>query len=581
MGKGVSTAIFIMLVAVIGVVVIYLSSTQTKIQSPTEKQSEQIQEPIKSIEQPKTIQQIPHPEPITPTPTAQIEQHPIESKSGTTPVFFEKDGVKFEHYWPNSGSLGSDESEILVYNEGKQPVQITATDMIFLVDSKEYNQYSGTWEKFPSRASWDRIEYVNIHTNYYKGEPLILQPNQKGKIHYHYQFEGDIAQQQQAVKIKISYNYGEKPENIDLDLKRTGQQPQTSVFPSCGDKKEFFTVSHIPISELQNIVPLGNFNPPAHTFPTNHLYFHLKGFTGVSSSTASVVAPGDIWITRIGSSEYTMNGQQIKDYKMDFTVCKDVKGYFIHLTSLSAKLLNDFGQSSNCREYDTGGIRYKNCEKDFYSTPIFVAGGESIGAAGGSSDFGLADLRTPELVYANTNRWQEDPLHRVCPLDYFTGEVRPQLKSLLGSNEVKRTIEPICGEVAQDKPGTAQGVWFVKGTTSTYPEDPHIALAHDNIEPLKGVFSVGTSMSKTGLSSGAYYFNPKSSGLVNRDFKYVTADGNVYCYEPSDKFNNQRLPFTVIMQLSNPTRLIIEKQDSTNCGSGPWLFTSKYTEFER
>ncbi|MBI2650402.1 hypothetical protein HYX04_03745, partial [Candidatus Woesearchaeota archaeon] len=264
--------------------------------------------------------------------------------------------------------------------------------------------------------------------------------------------------------------------------------------PSCGDKKELFTVSHIPISELQNIVPLGNLNPSGHTFPTNHLYFHLKGFSGdESSSNAPVVSPGNLWVTRIGSSEYTMKGRQIKDYKLDFTVCTEVRGYFIHLTSLSEKLLQSFAQPDNCEEYDTGGIHYKNCEKDFYFSPVSVAGGEPIGTASGSSDFGLADLRTQELVYANPKRWYEDPLHRVCPLDYFTVNIEAQLKSLLGSSDVKRTAEPVCGEVAQDNPGTAQGVWFVKGASNTYPEDPHLALVHDNIDPAKGVFSVGTS----------------------------------------------------------------------------------------
>jgi len=345
--------------------------------------------------------------------------------------------------------------------------------------------------------------------------------------------------------------------------------------PSCGDKKELFTVSHIPISELQNIVPLGNLNPPGHTFPTNHLYFHLKGFTGrQSESNAPVIAPGAMWITRIGSSEYTMNGRQIKDYKMDFTVCKEVRGYFIHLTSLSEKLLQSFGQPGNCNEYDTGGIHYKNCGNDFQSSPISVAGGESIGTAGGSSDFGLADLRTQELVYANPERWYEDSLHRVCPLDYFTADIGSQLKSLLGSSDTKRTVEPTCGEVAQDKPGTAQGVWFVKGTINTYPEDTHISLVHGNINPLKGVFSVGTTLSATGLNSGTYYFDPKNSGFVNRDFKDVQP-GNIYCYDSFTQSSSR-----IILQLTSSTTLRIEKQ-SGECGNGPWSLTSNHVNFER
>lgn len=353
-----------------------------------------------------------------------------------------------------------------------------------------------------------------------------------------------------------------------------------SRFPSCGDKKEFFTVSHIPISELQNIVPLGNLNPSGHTFPTNHLYFHLNGFTGPQLSLDSpAVAPGNILITRIGSSEYVMDGKQIKDYKMDFVVCDEVRGYFIHLTSLSEKLLQNFGQPSNCDEYDTGGIHYKNCAKDFYFSPVFLSTGESIGTVGGSSDFGLADLRTQQLSYANPSRWNDEPLHRVCPLDYFVSDVKSQLYNLLGDSSTKRTAQPFCGEVDQDELGTAQGVWFVKGTHNTYPEDPHIALVHDNIDPSKPVFSVGTSL--TGVSSSVYVFVPKNSGFVNREFKNVSP-GNIYCYDSlTHIFGGYPYSFRIILQLTSDTTLRIEKQDSSNCGSSPWQFTSAYVDFER
>jgi hypothetical protein len=370
----------------------------------------------------------------------------------------------------------------------------------------------------------------------------------------------------------------DEPEHTE----RYGQDTLSkSKFPPCGDKKELFTVPHIPISELQNIVPLGNLNPPGHTFPTNHLYFHLKGFTGVESlSSAPVVAPGDILVTRIGSSEYTMKGRNIKDYKLDFTVCHDVRGYFIHLTSLSDRLLQNFGQPSDCKEYDTGGTHYKNCEKDFYFSPVSLVAGEPIGIVGGSSDFGLADLRIEELAYANPKRWYEDPLHRACPLEYFTADISAQLRSLLGSYDTKRTIEPICGEVAQDIYGTAQGVWFVKGTKETYPEDPHISLVHDNTNPLKGVFSVGNSMNKSGLPAGLYYFTPKNSGFVNRDFKYVEADDNIYCYETEGMFSGKS-SFIILIKLTTPTKLLVEKENSYSCGNGPWSFSSDYTEFER
>ena len=83
------------------------------------------------------------------------------------------------------------------------------------------------------------------------------------------------------------------------------------------------------------------------------------------------------------------------------------------------------------------------------------------------------------------------------------------------------------------------------------------------------------------LQVDTYYFTPKSSGFTDRDFKDVKADGNAYCYEPREKFTDSRFSFIILIQLENPTSLVVEKQDLSSCGSGPWLFGSSYAEFER
>jgi hypothetical protein len=88
-------------------------------------------------------------------------------------------------------------------------------------------------------------------------------------------------------------------------------------------------------------------------------------------------------------------------------------------------------------------------------------------------------------------------------------------------------------------------------------------------------------MADSGLSSGLYYFDPASSGLVNRDFKDVTADEAIYCYETRDRIENEPLPFIILVQLTSPTTLRSERQDLASCGSGPWQFGSVYTDYER
>ena len=48
-----------------------------------------------------------------------------------------------------------------------------------------------------------------------------------------------------------------------------------------------FEVSPVATSEFSYILALGNMNPPAHTFPTDHIYFVHNDYT----ETIPVVAP--------------------------------------------------------------------------------------------------------------------------------------------------------------------------------------------------------------------------------------------------------------------------------------------------
>ncbi len=129
-----------------------------------------------------------------------------------------QDGVTFEHYFPNTAFLKGDESEILIFNKGNSPVTITASDQKFIMGGKIYEQYSGTWEKFPSQQSWERLEYINIKTGYYKGEPLILEPGQKGKLHWHYQFEK--LEREQTADIAITYSVAGKSYSLNKKVTR-------------------------------------------------------------------------------------------------------------------------------------------------------------------------------------------------------------------------------------------------------------------------------------------------------------------------------------------------------------------------
>ncbi len=223
---------------------------------------------------------------------------------------------------------------------------------------------------------------------------------------------------------------------------------------------------------------------------------------------------------------------------------------------------------------------------------IEVQAGELIGTAGDDGnlalDFGIRDSRITPLEYANPSRLFSnqsgfDQFHLACAIDYYPPDKRDQLLARLGDyfGERPRTIEPICGEVEQDEPGTAQGKWYRAGTAvELSPEDPHLALVHDNVDPSRGVFSVGTSV--PGLGPNAWFFAPQPSGGVNRDFSQVTADGTIYCYEPVGRSGRPpSSPLVILLQMTSDITLRIEKRDAAQCGTGPWVFQSDYVDFER
>lgn len=380
--------------------------------------------------------------------------------------------------------------------------------------------------------------------------------------------------------------FQDDPKNQDVSgLPVSGSA--TDWLPECGANNAFFSVAPVDLSVVTGIVPLGNFNPSGHTFPTDHVYFYLKKSISGNYNSAPVettlYSPGNAWIVAISGLEHVSENPPYTDYDLDIMPCKDVTLRFAHVTTISQELRDlvvaPYGEFN---EYTTGGKAFKMYKKILN---VSISAGEVIGTAGGREgqnalDVGTYDARSA-LSFARPERWENSRAkYTTCPVDYFEDDINSKMVAKLGNYQgtISRTVEPLCGEFAQDVPDTAQGVWLVNGTTNIYPEDPHLTLGHDNVEPQKGVFSVGTSIK--GLQAGAYPFVPKSSGLVNRDFKDVKADGKVYCYEPQYFGGSSR--FTIILQLTSDTTLQIEKrEESASCGGGPWVFGTGYTDFER
>ncbi|MCL5073786.1 MAG: hypothetical protein M1308_23265 [Actinobacteria bacterium] len=360
--------------------------------------------------------------------------------------------------------------------------------------------------------------------------------------------------------------------------------------PPCGDKKEFFTVSPIKDGLYRNVVPLGNLGATGgHVIPTKHSYFISPAKNTEEQTDVDVYSPGDLYITWADRWDNLTKGYT--DYNIYASPCSDVEVNFYHLNTLNPKIQNAFNKDEHCQSYQAGQTSFKFCGQVIKGVQIKV--GELLGTANPARknsikqffDFEMSDHRTPELQFANPSRWTGgfDFKHIVCPFDYFTPDLRQKFLSQMADYydpSLKRTAEPLCGEYMQDVPGTAQGVWFKPGKTADSEENYDISLVHHNVLAQKGIFSIGTQAMST-IEAGEYPFDTQSSGLVNRDFKDITAEKQIYCFEPSGLTGVYRYPFRIIVQMESKTKLKIEGQKIQNCTDAPWQFSSGASVFER
>ena len=341
--------------------------------------------------------------------------------------------------------------------------------------------------------------------------------------------------------------------------------------PACGSAPPL-TVTPQALDAVRGLVPLGNLNPPGHTFPTDHLYLYPTP----GAPASAVVAPGHAWITSVQTSESPTPAPATSDYSLTLAPCDDVRLTFMHVSRLASSLASQVGSGGHCEEYDTGGRHYRNCQKD---TDIEVAAGDALGEADATLDFGARDERAPELSWVSPKRIRDEQKHVVCPLDLFEAGVRDDLYARLGSYDGTRlrTVEPRCGRLAQDLAGTAQGLWYHHGSSDS-PEDPHLALVHDNVDPTAPAFSVGTSV--PGLGPGVFGFTPASTGVVNRDFADVVP-GATYCWDLINFYDGTPLNGRIVIAFTSLASLALRYDGGAACGAGPFAVGAEGVVFDR
>lgn len=375
----------------------------------------------------------------------------------------------------------------------------------------------------------------------------------------------------------------------------TRLSPTTTLPPHCTDAPSFDR-SPVDLAQVNGIIPLGNFNPPAHTFPTSHMYFYFKRDNpsdprdwSYPTVSTPVRAMGAIRVTEVATLEELTAVPPYTDYTIRYVACRELSGYFQHMTSLDPVLAAMAGPigTSGCETYSTGGATFRSCGKN---VSIDVAPGFVLGTAGGNMranglDVGTVDQRVT-LGFLSPEKRVND-VHTVCIASYMDAIARSAVEALLGDHlgDYHRTTEPVCGGIMYDVAGTASGHWYFPGA-STGQDDPHMALAPNNINPAFLTFSVGTSVAS--LPTGTYSFAPAAdpASLVNRPFAAVVP-GSVYCYEALGRLVGAGLelpvvPRLIFLDMPDAAHVrIASTAGSSNCGPGPFVMPPGAATFER
>jgi hypothetical protein len=361
--------------------------------------------------------------------------------------------------------------------------------------------------------------------------------------------------------------------------------PQVEGVSDCGSGKQLFTTTLMPADKISTVIPLGNFAPPGHINPTAHMYYN---YTNAATSKTTMYSPADMVVTRIALFDNGSATTPFDSYRIDFALCNQVRGYFIHVITVNDKLKAAFTKPYD--QTQTSDVGAANPDHTYSkSVNIKLKAGEVLGTGGGAAylpggvDVGLSDYRNPVPTLANPARWTLDS-HYVCSLDYFPASISTALYAKIGDyNGLRNPGDPKCGEVYQDKPGTAQGVWFEKGVagpTALGPVEAVLTLGSNNFNHSQQVFSMGNDLQKLGLTTGAVYgFTPTASGQRDRNFAQIT-DSQVYCYQTTNLNDSAAPKQAILVQLLDKTTLRIAKL-GTACGNGPWQMSASYIDYVR
>jgi hypothetical protein len=249
-----------------------------------------------------------------------------------------------------------------------------------------------------------------------------------------------------------------------------------------------FRASPVDMSAVRWITPLGNLNPPAHSIPTDHIYFYIAdpdaGESPITRRT-EFRAPAD------GTVVEVFDGPG-GDRKLYIRATSTVNYYIDHLIPDSG-----IGRGS------------------------VLTAGQRVGTTGAAYgvDLGVVNsaITVPGLL--NLARYGSDTINADSPLKYFDEPIRSELYA-----KVQRLGSERDGRIGYDVAGRLAGNWFAEvGTSSvsfaynTYdPTQVRIAISGRIWSP--AVFAIGASdpiPATVAVANGlvTYALSPARTGL--------------------------------------------------------------------
>ena len=416
---------------------------------------------------PPTATSTPSPTPPR-TPTMRLIPTPTSQRQAQNPVFYEQNGLTLEYYWPldDRSNLSADETEILAYNESDEAVEFKTPEMTFMENGTLRAQFSGTWEKFPSRYSWDRIEYIAIPPSLYQGEPLLVHPGEKAKLHWHLE-RITSTDTKQSVVLDLTVTTGGRTETIRQTLVRGSEQRNTDVAIAPEPTQEPHETQqstsddvHTETADATSSVRWSfegttwspNGPPPDCSEPfvvqtpvdinivTAALwpgqvrggYVAHGGFRFDANDDNNVTVRAPTGSHLVQASQYLESGE--KQYLLFFSVPCGFFYRFDHVRILSAKLADALKELPAATPGDS--------RTTYINPPVSIEQGEVVGTSIGISlsnifvDFGLYDVRTPNNVIPNPD-WAdlyaadiEFGHFGVCFFDYLPADHGEIMRSL-------------------------------------------------------------------------------------------------------------------------------------------------------